>query len=608
MTRRLPGRIAPLIVFVVAAAVFAQTASYDFTYDDVAIIRDRMLFHSIANWREILGASWWSNHTLYRPLTALSLAANWSAGGGAPPAFHLTNIFLHALAAVLVYLLARRLIGAGGALVAGLLFAVHPVHVEAVANVVGRAEVLATVFALTAVLCYGADGAFAAAGEAGSWRRLGTTLGTLVSVLLALASKETAFAVPGLLLLMDWIAAREAGRRLGDQIRLHWLLWFGALAVAVGWLDLRATVVQDLSGREVAPGLEGLGLAARTVAMLPAALHYVRLLFVPIHLSADYSPAYVQVVPRLTGPGIWGIAVLLATGAVTVVAWRRAPVVAFAIGWIAATVFIVANIVAPTGVILAERTLYLPSVGAVLILAWLWREAARHAPRLATVGVAALALLGAARTVVRNPVWSSNAVFFRQLVRDAPGSYRAAWTDAMLSSEAGDLRRSEERVRDALRIHPLNPLVWRDLARLLRREGRYAEAAECFWSSWRLDHTYKLDAQRAIQSWVLARMVDTAESRLAEAQAAAPESLELMIAASDVALARNKPLKAMTLRRQVAWYYPDNYRYWAITADAAFLAHQCPQLLRSMERVRALKPELKDLQRWEAQARELHCH
>src|SRR5690242_12506729 len=84
-----------LLVFCAAAAVFAQTAGYDFTFDDVGVIKNRELFHSLANWREILVSAWWTN-TLYRPLTALTLAANWSASGGAPWVFHVTNALLHA--------------------------------------------------------------------------------------------------------------------------------------------------------------------------------------------------------------------------------------------------------------------------------------------------------------------------------------------------------------------------------------------------------------------------------------------------------------------------------------------------------------------------------
>ena len=174
-----------LLIAVVACAVYAQTARYDFAYDDVGVIQERALFHSIANWRSILTASWWPNKNLYRPLTVLTFAANWTASAGAPGAFHVTNVILHGLASVLVLLLVKRLAGAGAGIAAGLLFAVHPIHVEAVANVVGRAELLATILGVAAVLAYMWDGALADAGDTGSWRRYLASYGSLQATALA---------------------------------------------------------------------------------------------------------------------------------------------------------------------------------------------------------------------------------------------------------------------------------------------------------------------------------------------------------------------------------------------------------------------------------------
>jgi protein O-mannosyl-transferase len=600
-------RLWGLLVFVVALAAFAQTVVYDFTFDDVGIIKNRELFHGVSRWREILVAPWWAS-ALYRPFTALTIAANWSLGAGDPRVFHVTNVLLHATASVLVFLLARRLLAPAAAVGAGLLFAVHPVHVEAVANVVGRAEVLATLFAVAAVLAYLGDNRLAAEGDRGSWRRYATTFGTLGAMLLALASKESAFALPGLFLLGDWIVSRRRGTRLGDEVQRHALLWLGSVVLAVGWLVWRAAVVRDLTGTEVAPGLEGLGMGGRTTVMLPVVLHYVRLLFFPVKLSADYSPDFIRASGAPTPAGALGGALMLALLAVAVVAARRAPVVTFGFGWIAATVFIVANIIVPTGVLLAERTLYLPSVGAVLVLGWGLEAARARAPRAAFAAFAALLLAAALRTVTRNPVWRNNDVFFPMLVKDAPGSYRGEWTEAMLAVERGDSAEGERRLRRAILIEPLAAPVWRDLGRLLYRRGRHAQAATAFWTAWRLDPPGgTLDAQRAVQNYLLAGQIDSAEARLAEADSAVPGDPELMIAASDIALARGKPLRAMTLRRQAAWRFPNRPRYWALTAGAALRAGDCTEVARSLARVRALRPGYLDLPQLEAEARAGRC-
>jgi Tfp pilus assembly protein PilF len=590
----------------VACAAFLQTYHYAFAYDDIAVIQERVLFHSLANWRPILTASWWFNNNLYRPLTQLSFAANWSASGGAPPAFHLTNIVLHAITAALVYLLARRLLGPWPGLVAGLLFAVHPVHVEAVANLVGRAEVLAALFSIVAVLAYLKDGELAEAGDDKSWRRYLTSLGTLAATVLALASKESAFALPGLALLADWFDAARRGRK-SFGVERHWVLWLGVVSVALGWLLWRSQVVGDLTGLEVAPGLDDAGLAERTSIMLPIVLGYARLLFLPYRLSADYSPDFIKPASSLTWAGAGGLLVLLLALWLAWVMRRKAPGVTFALGWIGATLAIVANILVPTGVLLAERTLYLPSIGAVLLLAAGWNWIYRRWPTPALFGLTVVLAAGAARTVTRNPVWRDNDTLFPQIVRDAPRSFHAKAIEAVLSERQGDLRSAERQLRQALSIYPLAWSLWKDLGRVLDTQGRFAEATNYWWTAWRLNNNAVLTAQRAIQTALFAGMVDTAEARLAVARAARPYSGELFLAAADVALARSEPRRAMTLRRQVAREHPDSARFWGLTAEAALKAGECRELLRSIGRLRGLKADSTQVGTLAAGATKLDC-
>ena len=601
--------LVPIVVVVLlACAVYAQTARYEFTFDDVLVIVRRPLFHDIGAWREIISASWWTNKTLYRPLTALTFAANWSLGGGSPHPFHVLNILLHAATCAVVFLLARRLLGASAGLVAGLLFAVHPVHVEAVANIVGRAEVLSTLFAVLSVLCYQWDGALAEAGDTGSARRIGATMGTLACFGLALASKESAFALPALLLLSDLLDADRAGRPFHEKVRRHFLLWVGVIVVGLTWLWLRSAIVGDLTGREVAPGLEGLGLVGRAKVMSALVPQYFRLLFFPLKLSVDYSPDFVPAVAEWTARGMAGLALVLLTAVVALWARRGAPIVTFAIGWMVATIAILANILVPTGLLLGERTLYLPSVGAVLLLSWAWSLLDRRKPALAVVLAAAVVVACAARVVTRNPVWRNNASVLPSLVRDAPGSYHAVWVAGMLAAERNQADSAEYFLRQALLIRPLAPPVWHDLASLLELEGRYKESADAFWASWRLDHERLIELQRAVINGVKAGQVDTAEARLNEALSVVPpERAEVRLGQAQVALARGQPRKAMTLRRLVAFEYPMFGRSWELLAEAAAAAHDCIELTRSTSRMHAIDSTMPSVAKFEAKLRELNC-
>ncbi|HZE75553.1 MAG TPA: hypothetical protein VE091_09610, partial [Gemmatimonadales bacterium] len=406
----------------------------------------------------------------------------------------------------------------------------------------------------------------------------------------------------------DWYDGRRRGAPFEQSVHRHWVLWLGTVGLAVGWLVLRSRVVGDLTGLEVAPGLEGLGLPGRTMVMLPIVLQYLRLFIFPARLSAEYSPNSIIPTTELTVAGVAGAVVLAAGVAMAWVARRRAPVVTLALGWIAATLFIVANLLVPTGILLAERTLYLASVGVTLLLAWGWTALRPSAPGLANACLVAAVAAGALRTVTRNPIWRDDATYLPAMVRDAPESFASDWAAAELARQRGDSRESERRLRRGLRTYPLGWAMWQDLGKLLYVQGRYLEAGDCFWAAWRITGGSPLNAQRAIQSNLQAGRVDTAETWLARARAARPwMPAELKLAASDVALARAQFVESMTLRRQVAWEFPDSARYWALTAEAALRAGRCPEVAHSVDRLRRLAGGGELAGRLAAEAQKLGC-
>ena len=141
-----------LVVGTAAVVVYLGALWNRFALDDNPVVLFNPLVHSPGGvWRAFL-TSYWPPQVgggLYRPLTIATYAIDWKIGHVAW--FHAVNVLWHAAASVMVAVLTRRLSGERAALVSGLLFAVHPVHVEAVANVVGRAELMAALFALLAV-------------------------------------------------------------------------------------------------------------------------------------------------------------------------------------------------------------------------------------------------------------------------------------------------------------------------------------------------------------------------------------------------------------------------------------------------------------------------
>uniref|UniRef100_A0A672HHG2 dolichyl-phosphate-mannose--protein mannosyltransferase n=1 Tax=Salarias fasciatus TaxID=181472 RepID=A0A672HHG2_SALFA len=154
--------ITELLCTAVAVGLYLNTLDADFCYDDSRAIRTNQDLLPETPWTNILYDDFWGtllthsgSHKSFRPLCTLSFRLNYTLHGLRPWGYHLLNVALHGLVTALVAALGRPLLGGGPwSLLAGLLFASHPVHTEAVAGVVGRADVGAALFFLLSLLCY----------------------------------------------------------------------------------------------------------------------------------------------------------------------------------------------------------------------------------------------------------------------------------------------------------------------------------------------------------------------------------------------------------------------------------------------------------------------
>ncbi|HEV7590647.1 MAG TPA: hypothetical protein VGO40_21235, partial [Longimicrobium sp.] len=150
--RRLPLALLAGVALL-AVLVYANALKNGVAIDDEYIVLRNPAVRGFSHLHDLLLGPYWPQSTeLYRPVTLVSFAVDWALTGGSIAWMHAVNVLLHAAAAALVALLVWRLRGgATAAACAGAVFAVHPVHVEAVANLVGRAELLATVLVLAAL-------------------------------------------------------------------------------------------------------------------------------------------------------------------------------------------------------------------------------------------------------------------------------------------------------------------------------------------------------------------------------------------------------------------------------------------------------------------------
>ena len=474
MIRRRAALLAPVLVAIV---LHLPVVSHEFVFDDRGAILDNPLLGRAADLPKIVLAPWWNTPRpgpgLYRPITTLSFGVDRALAGGFRPGwFHLVNVLLHGGVTWLVTRLALLLLeSTSGACVAGLLFAVHPVHVEAVAGVVGRAEILAAGLTLAAVLLHRA--ALDGRGRAASWALVGAP----VAMLLGMLSKESAFVAPLLVAICD--DRVEATRWLRRRRIALYASYAGAGLLA---LALRALVLGSPAGLGAIPFIDNPAAAAGAVegrlTALACVARYAGLLVWPARLSVDYS--YNQI-PLARGAGdpmvLMGfvlVAGIVAGGALLA---RRRHVAGRALLFTACAMALTANLVLFIGTLLAERLLYLPSTGACLLAGWVvGRMRTPFATRVVQAAALAAVMAAGARTWMRLPEWRDDFALYESASRVSPRSARIRYNLGNAWLKRHEDRKAEEEYRAAIGIYPGFGDARANLGMTLLRLGRPEEA------------------------------------------------------------------------------------------------------------------------------------
>ena len=481
MTRWLRLTLPPIAALI----VFAPVLAFGFLeWDDRAYVLDNPVIRDFGADRiGLLLSPGTRTLSAWTPTTLVTYAFELSVLGDGPGGFHATNLLLHALNSLLVTLLLVRLgLGTTGAAIAGILFAVHPLQVEAVAWVSARKELLAAGLSLGSILLY-------------LRRGRGARYGSLALFVLALGAKASAVVVPLLIAVLHLTSRRRPAR---PEI--------GLLLTMTAFSGLRS-LLEITAQSDATAGAAALGTGPRLAAMIDVLGRYVSRWVWPVDLGAAYP-----IVPA----GAWtiGVALILVGGAV--LAWRLStssvPLRAGLLWWPVALLPVL-NLV-PAPYLETDRYQYLPLVGPAL-WAGFWIEHLAARQRLIALALAALVVIGLGlRSRAFLESWRSNETFYTAnlernpqwwlgrlsmatwhlregrlelahahavTVRDAvPEFARAHHVLALVAEERGNLRGALALETQAIERNPRLSGAWAHACSLQGRLGRLdAATASC---------------------------------------------------------------------------------------------------------------------------------
>ncbi len=484
---------------------------------------------------------------VYRPLTFATLALSYRLAGSTPWTYHIVNIVLHAAVSWLVYLVLYELLGdALVALIAAWLFALHPIHTEAVAAAVGRSELMATALMLAAWLLHTRD-------------RQGPAL---IAFVLALGAKESAVVFPGFVL-------------LGDFVRGRWKPWwrYAALGgVSLAYLAILWNVQGGHFGAALVPRLDNalVGIPAqwRVANALRIAWKYVWLQIFPLSLSCDYSfnaiPVYLRWKENLLGGA--GFTALAAAWIWMTFRYARDRAGAFAAPILAIGIYFVgfattSNVLVASGTIMGERLAYLPSMGFCLLLALAWKWLFQRQRLAAIAAMALICALFAARSVVRNRDWYDSLSLWSAAVKAQPESARVH------SSLGGQYLQRKQ-----------NDLALAEFSRALEIDPDYPDAMTCYGllAYWR--HDFATAEQAMGRALNMSRRDN-------------PNFDFMVVNYAALMMQTNRPNVALAILDREIAEAPTYSRAWSNRAALRFLARQ-PDLARGdAERALQLDPE-----------------
>ncbi|MBI5453424.1 MAG: tetratricopeptide repeat protein [Deltaproteobacteria bacterium] len=408
-------------ILVVTIAIYSNSVNGAFVADDVSFVKENIAIRSLANIPDFFlspkslaaGDSEWGT-IIYRPLRTASFAIDYALFGLRPFGYHVVNLILHMASTVSLYFIVLGLFNiAGVAFLSALLFAVHPVHIEAVSWIASRADLIGMVLFNLSFLSYMRYKEV----RSKTW-----LAASLALSFLAYVGKETMVFLPGLIIFYDY--ATRNRRPISDTVKANIGSWVLFAIVCAVYMVIRASITGRMSTNQ---GWWGGTAYSNFLMMAEATAAYIRLMVLPYGFTFHYiiDPVYSIFAPKV----VVSLVVILASIVLIIYSHFRNRLVFFSLVWFYLGLVPIANIIPISFSMMAERYIYVPSAGPIIAAGYglyrLYRYAAERSPglqRLAAGAIIVLVLIFSVQVVIRNDDYKDEFAFYSSAVAVSPDS------------------------------------------------------------------------------------------------------------------------------------------------------------------------------------------
>jgi Tfp pilus assembly protein PilF len=547
-------RLVVLLLAFITLAVFLPVGRFDFVnFDDPDYVTENPVVKNGLTPPGIVWAFAGFHAANWHPLTWLSHMADCTLFGLNPAAHHFVNVLFHAANAALLCALFFRLTGGlwPSALVAAL-FAWHPLHVESVAWVSERKDVLSTFFALLAMLSH------VKSMQSHSRRDHWLALAWFSCSLLA---KPMFVTLPFVLLLLDFWPLRRM-----PVFGFQFSTWKNLVSekILYGAAVIPLCVVTCLAQRGAMATLEHVPFSLRMENALLAYAGYLGKIFWPVKLSFFY--------PLVTAPRWQALAATAALAAISVLAWRarrRMPFLPVGWFWFLGTLVPVIGLVQVGEQAMADRYTYFPAIGIFLIIAFGAQELAGRFPAAKKIGIAAAGLVLAGcvgLTEKQLQFWRSDETLFAHAIAINPGTEIAHLNLGVVYEKQGRPDDAMREYRTALAINPRREHTHNNIANLLDLAGQPAAALAEYAAALRLNpSSVTTHLNLGTQRFELGQFTEAA-AEFGEAARLAPADARVPYQNARLLLKQGRDVEAVAELRRSIQLEPNNFKVLAFAA------------------------------------------